>query len=329
MDRRYFVGADVGGTKTRLVIADESGNVIGFGQAGPGNHETVGYEGLRRVLLTAFEQACPAGFPIEQICGAGFGIGGYDFPSETMDTLNAIAGLGLKCPVSAVNDSIIGLVAGSPDGWGVAVVSGTGCNCWGWDQTRQRVGHVTGYGMRMGEGAGSSEVVEKAIQAVAYEWTKRGPATQISRAFIRHTGARDLSDLIEGIVLNRYQLEADAAPLVFRAAEGGDAVAREIIRWAGCELGELAKAVMRQLDFQDLEFNVVLVGSMYDGGPALIDEMSETIHAFAPRAKLVRLYDQPVLGAVILGMEAAGTAYSAETRRRLSKSMLEYLTSGQ
>ena len=44
---RYFLGVVVGATKTHALIADEIGNVIGFGQAGPGNHEVVGYPGLQ------------------------------------------------------------------------------------------------------------------------------------------------------------------------------------------------------------------------------------------------------------------------------------------
>ena len=47
---RYFLGVDIGATKTHALIADATGRVVGFGQAGPGNHETVGYEGLIAAL---------------------------------------------------------------------------------------------------------------------------------------------------------------------------------------------------------------------------------------------------------------------------------------
>jgi len=51
---------------------------------------------------------------------------------------------------------------------------------------------------------------------------------------------------------------------------------------------------------------VVLIGSMFDGGPALIEPMRQTIHALALRARLVRLTAPPVIGAVLLGMQQAG-----------------------
>ncbi len=58
-------------------------------------------------------------------------------------------------------------------------------------------------------------------------------------------------------------------------------------QWAGSELGELAKPVIRQLTFQSLKFDVVLVGSMFEGGQLLINPMRETIQHLAPGAPLV------------------------------------------
>lgn len=318
----YYLGGDIGGTKTHVLIAAENGQAVGFGEAGPGNHETVGYQGLVRALHTAFDQALAyGGISSTQIAGAGFGVAGYDWPSEEKSTLAALRTLGLKAPMAAYNDTILGLLAGSPEGWGVAVVSGTGCNCWGWDKTRQHVGHVTGAGINMGEAAGSSELMFKAVQVVAHEWSQRGPATALTPAFISHTGARDLTDLLDGLINGRYYLGASEAPLVFQAAASGDAVATELIHWAGCELGELANSVIRQLQFETLEFDIVLVGSMYSGSPRLIDAMRQTIHRLAPGARLVRLEVPPVIGALLLGMEQAGVKPTQAIRQELAASV--------
>jgi N-acetylglucosamine kinase-like BadF-type ATPase len=104
---------------------------------------------------------------------------------------------------------------------------------------------------------------------------------------------------------------------VFRVAEEGDQVARELISWAGCELGEMANAVIRQLEFENLSFDVVMTGSMFEGGELLIAPMSETIHKFAPKARLVRLTAPPVLGAVMLGMEAGDWEVTPAIRRTM------------
>src|SRR4030065_571739 len=128
----YFLGVDIGGTKSHALITYEKGNALGFGTYGPGNHEEVGYEGLRIALHTITEKALGmAGLKKDQISAAGFGVAGYDWPSERQPTLDAINSIGLIAPVEAVNDTIIGLLAGASQGWGVAVVAGDGRTCVG------------------------------------------------------------------------------------------------------------------------------------------------------------------------------------------------------
>lgn len=322
---RYFLGADLGGSKTHTAIADETGRVVGFGHSGPGNHQSVGFEGMWQTVSQGFDQALTAAkLSAADIAGAAFSIAGYDWPSEKPAMTAVIDRLRLPCPYHMVNDTIGGLVAGASEGWGVALVSGTGCNCRGLDRDHRREGRVTGYGYHLGEFAGATELVWKAMQLVANEWTRRGPATALSAAFIEYAGAKDLEDLIEGYTEMRYQIDANAGPLVFEVAHQGDPVARDLIRWAGVELGEMAKAVIRQLGFEMLEFDVVLSGSMFDGGPLLIDPMWETISSFARGARLVRLTERPVIGAVMLGMEMGGLRPTPAIRQNLADSLRAY-----
>ncbi len=323
---RYFLGADVGSSQTRLLITDDRGQPCGYGESGAGNHEVVGYAGLSAALLQAAGRALAlAGLQPNQIDGAGFGVSGYDWPSERQPTLDAIAALGLDAPLEVVNDAILGILAGSPDGWGVAVVSGSGCNCRAWDAQRRREGKVTGSGLWLGEGAGASDLVAKALQTVAHAWTRRGPPTRLTQAFLEHTGAASPEDLLDGLVNRRLSLQADAAPLVFQVAAGGDAVAIDVIRWAGRELGELACCVIRQVGFEELEFDVVLMGSMFEGGPMLVEPLRRRLLELAPKARLRRLSAPPVVGAVLLGMEAAGLPPSREVRHALLHTRLPSL----
>lgn len=302
----YYLGIDIGATKSHALIADEHGCAAGFGQGGPGNHEVVGYEGLTATLQVITAQAlADAGIRREQIAGAGFGVAGYDWPSELPPTLEAIATLGLAAPLEVVNDTIIGLVAGAEAGWGVAVIAGTSNNCWGWD-AQHRIGRVTGNGGMFGEHGGSGELVQEAVAAVAKAWTRRGPPTALTEAFCRLVGASSDADLLEGLSQGRYDIGAAAAPLVFQTAEAGDPVALGVVRWAAAELASLANGVIRQLALEDETFDVVLVGSMYNGGPLLLEPMRAVVQAIAPGARFVRLAVPPVVGAALLGMEAAG-----------------------
>ena len=117
-----------------------------------------------------------------------------------------------------------------------------------------------------------------------------------------------------------------AAPLVKKIANTGDPLAVEIIRWAGHQLGEMACGVVRQLEFETLDFDVVMVGSMFKNGEMLIDCMRQTIHCVAPGARLVHLKTPPVLGAVMIGMEQAGLTVTSEIHHRLNESLREVLS---
>lgn len=318
----YYLGADLGATKTHTLIVDETGRALGFGESGPGNHESVGYEGMFQAMHQGLEHALhAAGLTRTDIAGAGFGVAGYDWPSEYEPTASVIDRLGLSSPYKFVNDTVPGLVAGSEEGWGVVVVSGTGSNCRGWDKEHKREGRVTGHGVLMGEGAGGSELLHRGMQLVGYAWTRRGPITKLADALVEFVSAKDLEDLMRGYTTYEYQIGAEAAPVVFRVAEEGDPVARELIHWAGCELGEMANAVIRQLEFENLAFDVVMTGSMFEGGPRLIEPMRETILSLAPRARLVRLQVPPVLGAVILGMEAANVRATPSIRTTMASTI--------
>ena len=123
----YYLGIDVGSSKTHALIADETGQCVGFGKAPAGNYQGVGYEGLTSALLQSFEQAIKmAEVTAEQISGAGFGVAGYDFPSDRAPHLEAISRLGLSCPLEVVNDGLNGLMAGTTCGVGVNYPRGRG-----------------------------------------------------------------------------------------------------------------------------------------------------------------------------------------------------------
>lgn len=321
---RYFLGVDIGNTKSHALIADEHGRCTGFGLAGPGSWEAVGWNCAQEVLHRIVDQALAhSGIDRTAIVGAGFGYAGYDWPEDRPGHVAMVKSLGLvNAPYALGNDTLVGLVAGAEDGWGVVVVAGTSNNCRGRDRNG-REGRATGTGSWFGEYGGATEIVTRAIQAIAATWTRRGPQTALRQAFIDHTGAADVEDLLAGLVRDRYQLSAAEAPMVFQVAEQGDPVARDIIHWAGTELGKLAVGVIRQLELEGEPFDVVLSGSLYKGGAMLIEPMRTTILSAAPQARLVRLTTPPVVGGVLLGMERVGLDTAArrpvlmETANRL------------
>lgn len=315
----YFVGGDLGGTKSHLLIADATGRAVGFAAGGGANHESVGYGAVTDVVRRLFRDAlADAGLSPGDIAGGGFGISGLDWRSEELAQLAALDAAGLRdFPIAVVNDAVVGLLAGSAEGWGVGLVSGTGCNCWGIDRQR-RYGHVLGMGLRVGEFAGGAALVSRAVWAVAREATRRGPATALTDAFVARTGAAGPDDFLEGYCEDRYAVTSAAAPLVFQVAAGGDPVAKACIAWAGRELADLVLGVVRQLDLARETFDLVLIGSLFKGGPLLIDPLLTAVHAEAPGARPVPLTGPPVVGGVVLAMRQAGLDVRDLTPRLLA-----------
>ena len=121
----YFLGVDIGATKSHALIADrDRPGARGSARPGRATTRSSGTRACARCSREITGQAlASADLRRADIAGAGFGVAGYDWPSERADTLAAIDTLGLTCPVEAVNDTLIGLLAGASQGWGVAVIA--------------------------------------------------------------------------------------------------------------------------------------------------------------------------------------------------------------
>jgi len=353
---RYFLGVDGGGTKTHALIADECGYALGFGAGGPGNWEDVGLDGMFIAIDTAVRGALvprlilgneePAlrhegvedrrketgdrssvlrprsslpGMQIDDIHNAGMGLAGYDWPSQKEMILSAIAPLGLTCPFEIVNDATLGILAGTSHGWGISIVSGTGNNCRGWSRDGREGRVVGGAGHWSGEFAGSRDILMRAMQAVTFEWNKRGPATALSQAFLKKTGAKNLNELVEGVYIGKYKVEESFNSIVFQVAAQNDPVALDVIRWAGAELGDMVCGVIRQLDLENEPVEVVQIGSVWSGHPLMTETARKTIQTVAPHARLVRLKAPPVVGGVVLAMHQMGLE-TAPLRQKLIES---------
>jgi N-acetylglucosamine kinase-like BadF-type ATPase len=306
LNQGALLGVDVGTSKTHALLTDCTGNVIGLGEAGAGNYEVVGLACFTQAMHKAIQSACSqANINREQILAAGFGISGYDWPSEEPVMIEAIEALGIGCQYRFTNDVLIGLIAGASKGWGVAVDAGTGNNVRGQDQNG-RIGRITGNSAWFGEIGGGGEMVWLAQIAVTHAWTQRGPKTRLTQALMAFTGVDSESALIEGLATDVIHLPPILATEIFRIAQEGDPVAREIIITSAHELALNVNAVIQQLELQDQNFDLVLIGSIFKSGEPYLKPFRQTVKSFAAKANLVHLSVPPVVGAVLLAAETIG-----------------------
>ncbi|HET9587874.1 MAG TPA: hypothetical protein VFO91_03700, partial [Anaerolineales bacterium] len=130
--------------------------------------------------------------------------------------------------------------------------------------------------------------------------------TALTQVLLEATGAKDEMDLMEGLSNNYYHLFPHLAVEVIAAARSGDSAALQVIQWAGEELGWLAIAVVRQIEMEDEEVEIVQSGSLFEAGDLIMQPMRNIVLKHLPRAKLIRLDGPPVVGPLMLGMQMAG-----------------------
>lgn len=304
---KYFAGLDAGGTKTFCLVADETGTVHGFGRGGTGNYEYYGVEPAARENRAALEGAlAEAGLTISGLAGIGMGVAGADLPEDyEMLERELYTPLLGSLPRVFRNDSMAGLRGGTKRPYGIVIACGTGCVCAGKspDGNETRVG---GLGEEFGDKASGSSIGQEGLRLV---WRARDgiiPPTKLTDLFVARGGCRDVEDLF----LRMYRRELgykDLEPmskLVFDAAFEGDEAACQLLEEHGRYLGHMVNAVARHLDMCQSEFEVVMAGSVFKGrSPVLIDAMRTIIHQTSPMASLTMPIFEPVVGALLLGME--------------------------
>ncbi len=319
------LGVDGGGTKTHALVVDSDGRVLGASVNGPSNWEVVGIGGAGAALRVAAMGALDAaGLTPDQVKASAFGLAGVDWPSDVGRLAFAIDPLGLGGPRSVVNDSFVALRAGASLSWGVVVIAGTGSVAAG----RNRAGETyrtLGLGSLYGDFGSANDVSVESIRAIADAYTGRGPATQLVDLMCTHLGCGTIDEVLERVSRQEHggRIEDEIenfAPVVIRAANASDLVARDILERAGAGLGESAKLVIRKLGMADIEFEVVLSGGLVTGASRFVSDPFEVaVRKTAPRARFVHLDVPPAVGAALMALELAGAEPSSEIRSRMRR----------
>lgn len=307
----YYLGIDAGGTKTHCLIGNDRGEVLGFGAAGTGNYEGYGIEPARVEISKAIDAAlADAGISLRDIASIGMGIAGADVPEDyVMLERELFTPLLSDIPRVFRNDSMAGLRGGTRAPFGVVIACGTGCVCAG----RNPAGKETragGISEEFGDAVSGTSIGNMGLQVV---WRFRDgivPMSLLVEKYLTRSGHANLEDFFYAMYrgeMTPQDLEP-MAPLVFGAAFEGDAQACDILEWAGRYLGDMVIAVARQLGMERETFDVVMAGSVFKGSsPVLRDAMATRIHRTCPDAQMVMPLYEPVVGALLLGMEGATT----------------------
>ena len=201
-----FLGVDGGGSKTSawLAIGDPDGlpDVIGRGCSGASNCRSIGIDqatnSLRQAIDSAFQDA---GRETTTVAAACLALAGADRSSDQRQ-IRLWAGRTLADRLIVTNDGIPVLYAASPDGVGIALISGTGSFAVG----RNAAGTVMrcgGWGSLIGDEGSGYQIALAGLQAAVRAADGRGMETKLLPALLEHFHIGDSHDLIPDTLLGR------------------------------------------------------------------------------------------------------------------------------
>ncbi len=295
------LGIDVGGTKTVCLLADDHGSVIAQGREEGANLQGAGELALEKVLHSVMESTLEGtGIVPSAIC---LGIAGVDRASDETVVRSIMGRIGYKARILVVNDALIALQAGIGDAAGIVIVSGTGSIAYG----RNAEGEASrggGWGYVLGDEGSGYWIGRLALRAVVRHADGRGRVTSLTPRLLRHFGVQKASELINKVYHEELSPRAIAslARYVQHARDEGDMVATGILNRAADELMAAATAVMTRLELTDKAFTFVLSGGMFHAVPWLCDQMQLLLPTLAARSHVMRLEEEPALGAVRLAI---------------------------
>ena len=314
-----LLAVDGGNSKTDLAILRADGSVVHASRGPTVSHQQVGpAEAGRRLRAQVDSAAGAAGLELPSPATrlAVLCLAGMDLPADER-TLRSIHGAtGLTATLVLESDTVAGLRAGSPAGWGVGVVAGQGINGIGVAEDGRRA-RFAGLGAISGDRGGGSGLGMDALAAAVRAQDRRGPSTSLAAAVPAHFGLRRPLDVTRALYTGRLSESrvAELAPVAVQAAASGDAVALQLLDSLADECAAFATAAIRRLRLAQLAVPVVLSGGVARGaGTLLASRVERRVRKLAPLAEVVVLGDPPVVGAALLALDrvAPGSTAAAD-----------------
>jgi N-acetylglucosamine kinase-like BadF-type ATPase len=302
---QLFLGVDGGQSGTTAVIGDQTGRVLGTGEAGPCNHAGAaeGRARLERAVNGSLEAACAqAGLDAATVAfeAACFGMSGG--PEDKRTILTGI----LRTPrLMVTDDAAIALAGATASGQGIITIAGTGSIAFG-RNAEGRTARAGGWGHIFGDEGGGFDIARQALRATLRMEEGWGPATNLRQKLLEATGSQSANEMLHRFYTEEWPRArvATLAPLVDAAAAGGDALAAGILDSAAQELAMLTGAVRSQLWKPGQAIEAAFIGGVFKSRRLLerfrmLVELEEGTHCAPPK-------HGPAEGALLEAYRGAG-----------------------
>ncbi len=315
----HVLGLDAGNTKTVALLAQLDGSIVGSGRAGCGDIYGAGSpEAAMAELDMAMAGALRGvGLDFGLLDASCFSMAGADWPEDFHVIRCELAARGLRDNVSIYNDAIGALRAGSPDGFGVSVACGTG-TATGARHPDGRLFHTSYWQAPQG----APELGRLVLDAVFRAELGLDPPTRLTARVLDFFKM----DTVEAVL---HRMTARVRPpgpnlgylarALLDEAGQGDPAALSIAHRHGAALGDYALVAARRVGLEQTGFTLVMAGGVLrHPAPALRAALVERVRAVVPDVRPVMSRFEPVVGAVLLALEAAGVTVDAALLDRVA-----------
>lgn len=228
------VGADIGGTSTRVGVADLGGEILSLATGGPGNPNSVGVTRSAAQINTVMNSALAKveGNVVAVIIGLA---GGSRAAADASFLRNAVPEH-LAVRPAVVSDVTIAFCSATPAASGYVVVAGTGAVA-GHVVDDELVEQRDGWGWLLGDDGSGFWLGRAAVRATLDDLQREVPLGALQRDVLVAAGASDYAGLLQNCYRASPTWLAQFAPLVTLHAER-DPVAADIADQAARLLAE-------------------------------------------------------------------------------------------
>lgn len=304
------IGVDGGGTKTRVMLADESGKEIltveGGGSAvrGEGGAERSA-EVIALLVKDALKSSDMENVRPRVLCA---GVAGTGREPERQALWQALVASDVAEDVVVHADATIALDDAFGEGAGILLIAGTGSVAFGRGPTG-RMTRCGGWGPVIGDEGSGAWIGRRALSVVTASSDGREPATALVGAVLTAAEVEEVTDLVGWASQATPGLLATLAPAVASSADAGDLRANAILTLAVEELALHVRTVAREL-FGDerAAAPVALAGGLMDRGSTVRRRLEHRLRSAVPGAQIHPHEVVPARGAVrgalrMLGVE--------------------------
>jgi len=278
-----FLGIDVGGSHTTVVVGDHNAQVVARAD-GPGSAMRPGGAEASAAVIADVARRAAAAADAAMVGAAGAGR-----EQEQRELSAALIAAQVARRVRVAGDSEVGLAAAFGDGSGILLNAGTGSIAFA-RSPDARLHRAGGYGWQLGDEGGGYWLGRRALAAAARATDDPDESSTLLERLLVALGLRHLDDLIRWTATATPAQVASLAPHVLNAAREGEVVAQRAVGDAAGELARLVEVLARHFPGAE-PIAVATAGGLLRTGSPLLKALHDVLATIVPRA---RLKDGPV-----------------------------------